>query len=114
MNDLIRPVLYDAWMNIESVLNTSDAEPATYDVVGPVCESGDFLGKDRELVIREGDLLAVHHAGAYGAVMSSNYNTRPRPPEVLVSGDQLDVIRSRETIEQMLEQESIPDRYLVR
>ena len=114
MNDLIRPVLYDAWMKIESVSNTSDVEPATYDVVGPVCESGDFLGKDRELAIREGDLLAVHHAGAYGAVMSSNYNTRPRPPEVLVSGEQLDVIRSRESIEQMLEQESIPDRYLVR
>ena len=109
MNDLLRPVLYDAWMDIVPVGNNSEADEATYDVVGPVCESGDFLGKDRSLAIEEGDLIAVRHAGAYGAVMSSNYNTRPRPPEVLVSGDRLDLIRTRESLEQMLEPESIPE-----
>ena len=109
MNDLLRPVLYDAWMDIVPVGNNSEADEATYDVVGPVCESGDFLGKNRSLAIEEGDLIAVRHAGAYGAVMSSNYNTRPRPPEVLVSGDRLDLIRTRESLEQMLEPESIPE-----
>lgn len=109
MNDLLRPVLYDAWMDIVPVAQRSELDEASYDVVGPICETGDFLGKDRCLAIREGDLVAVCHAGAYGAVMSSNYNTRPRPPEVMVSGDSIDLVRVRETIEQILETESIPE-----
>ena len=109
MNDLIRPVLYDAWMDIVPVKADAYSSRATYDVVGPVCESGDFLGKDRELAVQDGDLLAVCHAGAYGAVMASNYNTRPRPPEILVNGSQAQIIRARESLEQMLQSESIPD-----
>ena len=111
MNDLLRPVLYDAWMEIVPVELDNGTDEAIYDVVGPVCESGDFLGKDRPLTIRQGDLVAVLNAGAYGAVMSSNYNTRPRSPEIIVSGDRLDIIRARESIDQMLELESIPEIY---
>ena len=101
MNDLIRPSLYDAWQRITPVVANPDAAPAVYDVVGPVCESGDFLGKDRELAIAPGDLLAVHSAGAYGFVMSSNYNSRPRATELLVDGDKVHVARERETLESL-------------
>ncbi|MEE3156771.1 MAG: diaminopimelate decarboxylase, partial [Pseudomonadota bacterium] len=82
MNDLIRPALYSAWMGIDAVKPRSDVAAQAWDLVGPVCETGDFLGKDRELALAEGDLLAVRSAGAYGFVMSSNYNTRPRAAEV--------------------------------
>ena len=112
MNDLMRPALYSAWHDITTVAqsNSDSANSGTsYDVVGPVCETGDFLGKDRELAIQEGSLLAVHAAGAYGFVMSSNYNTRLRAAEVLVAGDQAHLIRMRETFDQVLANEIIPD-----
>jgi diaminopimelate decarboxylase len=96
MNDLMRPAMYEAWMGI-SPCRLSDAEPVTYDVVGPVCESGDWLGRDRDLTVQQGDLLAVLSAGAYGMSMASNYNTRGRAAEVMVSGDQSWLIRDRET-----------------
>ena len=96
MNDLIRPALYSAWQAIVPVEINSSASPAVYDIVGPVCETGDFLGKDRELAIAQGDLLAVRSAGAYGFTMSSNYNSRPRAAEVLVDGDKVHLIRQRE------------------
>ncbi|XOZ32281.1 diaminopimelate decarboxylase [Halomonadaceae bacterium KBTZ08] len=102
MNDLIRPSLYSAWQRIEAVAERSDIEPAVYDVVGPVCETGDFLGKQRSLAIGAGDLLAVRSAGAYGFVMSSNYNTRNRPAEILVDGDDVHLVRRRETLEDQL------------
>lgn len=108
MNDLIRPALYGAWMEISEADAASDQPEETYDVVGPVCESGDFLGKDRRLRIAAGDLLVVRDAGAYGAVMSSNYNSRPKTAEVLVHGDRFEVIRTRESIEDMLREERIP------
>jgi diaminopimelate decarboxylase len=108
MNDLMRPSLYSAWHDITAVEQTND-NSASYDVVGPVCETGDFLGKNRELAIQEGSLLAVHAAGAYGFVMSSNYNTRLRAAEVLVDGDQAHLIRMRETFDQILANEIIPD-----
>lgn len=101
MNDLIRPSLYQAWQDIVPVEINDVATTHVYDVVGPVCETGDFLGKDRELALTEGDLLAVRSAGAYGFTMSSNYNSRPRSAEVLVDGDKSYLIRQRETIEQL-------------
>ncbi|GGA64251.1 diaminopimelate decarboxylase [Neiella marina] len=97
MNDLIRPSLYSAYQAIEPVDRSLERDSALYDVVGPVCETGDFLGKDRELAIAEDDLLVVRSAGAYGFCMSSNYNSRPRPPEILVDGDETIEIRRRET-----------------
>ncbi|HEY0907175.1 MAG TPA: diaminopimelate decarboxylase [Methylophilus sp.] len=97
MNDLMRPALYDAYHAI-STISPSTATPQTYEIVGPVCESGDFLGHDRTLSIAEGDYLAIHSAGAYGMSMSSNYNTRARAAEVLVDGAQVHVIRQREQI----------------
>ena len=100
MNDLIRPALYNSWMNIIEVHKRRD-DVKTYDVVGPVCESDDFLGHDRKLCIEEGELLAVRGAGAYGASMSSNYNSRPLIKEVLIAGDKAHVIRERQSIEQM-------------
>ncbi len=96
MNDLIRPALYSAWQAIVPVQQQSDRATQRYDVVGPVCETGDFLGKDRDLAIAEGDLLAVRSAGAYGFTMSSNYNSRPRAAEVLVDGGNCHLIRQRE------------------
>ncbi|MYL26169.1 MULTISPECIES: diaminopimelate decarboxylase [Halomonadaceae] len=102
MNDLIRPSLYSAWQRIEAVADPSGIQPGVYDVVGPVCETGDFLGKQRELAIEAGDLLAVRSAGAYGFVMSSNYNTRNRPPEILVDGADVHLVRRRETLEEQL------------
>ena len=109
MNDLIRPALYSAWHEVRPVREPESSDAiAVYDVVGPVCESGDFLAKERRLAPREGDLLALMSAGAYGMVMSSNYNSRPRPAEVLVSGGTADLVRSRETIEQQFALERIP------
>ena len=108
MNDLMRPSLYSAWHDITPVELTSGTL-AKYDVVGPVCETGDFLGKERDLHIQEGSLLAVHSVGAYGFVMSSNYNTRLRAAEVLVDGGQAHLIRMRETFDQLLANEIIPD-----
>ncbi|MFT6121667.1 MAG: diaminopimelate decarboxylase [Oleiphilaceae bacterium] len=99
MNDLIRPSLYNAWQNILPVELGKQGEERCYDLVGPVCETGDFLGKDRNMVLASGDLLAVRSSGAYGFVMSSNYNSRNRPAEIVVDGDQVILARRRETIE---------------
>lgn len=107
MNDLIRPSLYSAWQNIIAVTPNEKAEKQTYDIVGPVCETGDFLGKDRELAIAPGDLLAVCSAGAYGFVMSSNYNTRNRAAEIMVDGDHFHIVRRRETYDDQLGLESL-------
>ena len=101
MNDLIRPALYQAWQDIIPVNRQSEAAQTSWDIVGPVCETGDFLGKDRPLKIAQGDLLAIGSSGAYGFSMSSNYNSRPRLPELLVDGSQLHLIRQRETIAQL-------------
>ena len=106
MNDLIRPALYQAWMNVTPV-KPREGQARAYDIVGPICETGDFLAKDRELVLAEGDLLAVHSAGAYGFVMSSNYNTRGRCAEVLVDGDQAFEVRRRETVAELFAGESL-------
>lgn len=105
MNDLIRPALYQAWMDVTAVQPRA-GEPRTYDVVGPICETGDFLAKARQLNLAEGDLLAVHSAGAYGFVMSSNYNTRGRCAEVLVDGDKAFEVRRRETVAELFAGES--------
>lgn len=107
MNDLIRPALYSAWQDIKPVVENSDAPLRTYDLVGPVCETGDFLGKNRELALSEGDLLAVMSAGAYGFVMASNYNTRGRAAEIMVDGTQAHVVRERETIASLYAGESV-------
>lgn len=107
MNDLIRPSLYGAWQNIIPVTPNTQAEKQAYDIVGPVCETGDFLGKDRELAIAPGDLLAVCSAGAYGFVMSSNYNTRNRAAEIMVDGAHFHIVRRRETYDDQLALESL-------
>ena len=107
MNDLIRPALYDGWHDIKHVVETSNVEESIYDVVGPVCETGDFLGKGRKLHLEHGDLLAVCSAGAYGFTMSSNYNSRPRVAEIMVDGDQVHEIRRRETIDELMNGESL-------
>ncbi|WDM59226.1 diaminopimelate decarboxylase [Pseudomonas sp. NEEL19] len=106
MNDLIRPALYQAWMGVSAV-KPRGGEGRAYDLVGPICETGDFLGKDRALDLAEGDLLAVESAGAYGFVMSSNYNTRGRCAEILVDGDQAFEVRRRETIAELYAGESL-------
>jgi diaminopimelate decarboxylase len=106
MNDLMRPALYDAYHDIVPV-KPGNATTQVYEVVGPVCESGDFLGHDRELALQQGDLLAIMSAGAYGMSMSSNYNTRPRAAEIMVDGDQCHLIRERESIEQLFAMEKI-------
>ena len=108
MNDLIRPSLYQAWQAIIEVDTRLDRASDVYDVVGPVCETGDFLGKERQLAVAPSDLLAVRSAGAYGFVMASNYNSRPRPAEVLVDGDGYQVVRRRETLEDLWAGESLP------
>jgi diaminopimelate decarboxylase len=100
MNDLIRPALYSAWQNIIPV-QQNDAPTFAYDIVGPVCETGDFLGKDRQLAVKAGDLLAVRSSGAYGFVMASNYNSRPRVAEIMVDGSDDFVVRQRETLQQL-------------
>jgi diaminopimelate decarboxylase len=102
MNDLIRPALYEAWHDILGVRQNPMAAPAECDVVGPVCETGDFLARDRTLAAAQGDLLAVMSAGAYGFAMSSNYNARPRAAEVMVDGEQAYLVRQRETLDQLL------------
>jgi len=107
MNDLMRPALYGAWQAIIPVDLRSKAEPQQYDVVGPICETGDFLGKDRELALAGGELLAVRSAGAYGFSMSSNYNSRARAAEVMVDGDRYHLVRERETFEDLVRGESL-------
>ena len=110
MNDLIRPSLYEAWQAIVPVEETAEGVAAVYDVVGPICETGDFLGKARELTLREGSLLAVRSAGAYGFTMASNYNSRPRAAEVMVDGQQTHLVRRRESLADLIAGESIlPD-----
>ncbi|EGR1219506.1 TPA: diaminopimelate decarboxylase [Vibrio parahaemolyticus] len=106
MNDLMRPALYQAWQDIVPV-SPRNGEPQTYDLVGPICETGDFLGKDRALALQEGDLLAVRSAGAYGFVMSSNYNTRTRAAEVMVDGNQSHLVRQREELTSLWQLEQI-------
>lgn len=101
MNDLMRPALYQAWHDIIPVSPHHDLTAQMYDVVGPVCETGDFLGKNRSLAVQIGDLLAIMQAGAYGFAMSSNYNTRARAAEVMVVGDQAHLVRRRETVEEL-------------
>jgi len=108
MNDLLRPALYSAWQTIVEA-SPGAGQPQVYDVVGPVCETGDFLGKDRELSIVEGDLLAVLGAGAYSFTMSSNYNSRPRAAEVLVNDTEAYVIRKRERVEDLWANECLPE-----
>jgi diaminopimelate decarboxylase len=109
MNDLARPALYGSYQGIEPV-DRSTKERMVADVVGPICESGDFLAQDREIpVFKQGDLLAVTSAGAYGFTMASNYNSRPRTPEVMVKGDQVLVIRQRETYDDLIKGENIPE-----
>lgn len=107
MNDLIRPSLYSAWHDILPVNRSSSADEYNYDVVGPVCESGDFIGKDRQLSLNADDLLAIRSAGAYGFALSSNYNSRPRAAEVMADGDQMYVVRQRETVDTMLTNETL-------
>ena len=105
MNDLIRPALYGAWQKIITVNKAPNNNALPYEVVGPICESADFLGKNRILDIKPGDLLAVQSAGAYGFVMSSNYNSRPRAPEIMVSGNQIHLIRDREPVADLFSNE---------
>ena len=107
MNDMIRPALYQAYMNILEIDRTLAREEKMYDVVGPICETSDFLGKQRKLAIAEGDYLAQRSAGAYGASMSSNYNSRPRTAEVMVDGDKAYLIRRRETLNELWQLESL-------
>jgi diaminopimelate decarboxylase len=107
MNDLIRPALYSAWQQIVPVKPRQNEPVQNYDIVGPICETGDFLGKNRDLALKEGDLLAIRSSGAYGFVMSSNYNSRPRIPEIMVDKDRVILIRRRETIDDLLAFENI-------
>ncbi|EIF41382.1 diaminopimelate decarboxylase [gamma proteobacterium BDW918] len=107
MNDMIRPSLYEAWMDLLAVKPRNEGVLRTYDFVGPVCETGDFLAKDRELRIAEGDLLALASSGAYGFTMSSNYNSRGRAAEVMVDGDQCHLIRARETVTDLMRGEAV-------
>ena len=107
MNDLLRPSLYQAWQAIIPVEKRADMNSVTYDVVGPVCETGDYLGKDRQLAIEPGDLLAVRSAGAYGFTMSSNYNSRNRPAELMVDKNKHYLVKKRETITEQLAGESL-------
>ena len=107
MNDMLRPALYDAWMDISPIEVIHERQSKNYDVVGPICETGDFLGKDRTLAIAEGDYLSLASAGAYGFTMSSNYNSRPRAAEVMVDGQQLHLIRARETVADLVRGEQL-------
>ena len=104
MNDLIRPALYSAWQEIVAT-QTKQGDAEQYDIVGPICESADFLGKDRQLIVNQGDLRAVRSSGAYGFVMSSNYNTRPRAAEIMVDGNTSHLIRTRETVAELFQNE---------
>ncbi len=107
MNDLMRPALYGAWQEIVPVRPRTDVPVGIYDIVGPVCETGDFLGKARRLALGPGDLLAVRSAGAYGFAMSSNYNSRVRPPEIMVDGEEAHLVRERESLEDLWRGESV-------
>jgi diaminopimelate decarboxylase len=107
MNDLVRPALYGAWQEIIPVKNGSTAPELVWDIVGPVCETGDFLGKERTLKLSQNDLLAVRSSGAYGFTMSSNYNSRPRVVEIMVDHDQIHIVRERETLAQLWQGESV-------
>lgn len=107
MNDLIRPALYSAYQEIVPVALREEGESRAWDLVGPVCETGDFLGKERQLNLQPGDLLAVCSAGAYGFVMASNYNTRPRPAEVIVDDNAYSVVRKRESLADLMRGESM-------
>lgn len=107
MNDLLRPALYSAWQEITAVKPRNGEEELLMDVVGPVCESADFLGKQRPLAVQAGDVLAVHSAGAYCAAMSSNYNSRPRTAEVMVDGDRHQLVRRRESVQEIFATESL-------
>tara|TARA_R110002072_G_scaffold18369_4_gene69022 strand:+ start:1898 stop:3145 length:1248 start_codon:yes stop_codon:yes gene_type:complete len=107
MNDMIRPSLYSAWMDLMAVRPREDGVLRHYDFVGPVCETGDFLAKDRELCIEEGDLLALASSGAYGFTMSSNYNSRGRAAEIMVDGDKYHLIRARETVTDLMRGETV-------
>jgi diaminopimelate decarboxylase len=106
MNDLLRPALYDAWMDVQPVQPRSGSE-RTYDIVGPICESGDWLARQRQLAAEPGDLLAILGAGAYGMSMASNYNSRGRAAEVMVDGERAYEIRRRETVEELFALESM-------
>jgi len=109
MNDLLRPALYDAWHEVRTVREPESGAPGTvYDIVGPICETGDFLAKDRALTAREGDLLAVMSSGAYAMSMASNYNSRPRAAEVMVQGRAAELVRARESAQQLFALERIP------
>ncbi|MDG2047163.1 MAG: diaminopimelate decarboxylase [Halioglobus sp.] len=111
MNDMLRPALYEAWMDIQCVEKTAEGQCAEWDVVGPVCETGDFLGKGRELTLAQGDLLAMFGAGAYGFTMSSNYNSRGRAPEIMVDADHAHLVRPRETLADLIRGETVlPDQ----
>lgn len=107
MNDLLRPALYQAWMDIKPLEINSDVTEKAWNIVGPVCETGDFLGKDRRLALSAGDRLAVLGAGAYGFVMASNYNTRPRAAEIMIDGDQMHLVRERETVADLFKHEHL-------
>lgn len=107
MNDMLRPALYQAWMDIQPIKTNTDAVEAIYDVVGPVCETGDFLAKDRSLAITAGDRLCQFSAGAYSFAMSSNYNSRPRVAEIMVDGEQTHLIRARETVADLVRGEKL-------
>ena len=110
MNDMIRPALYQAWLDIRPVSQNGAGHTANWDVVGPVCETGDFLGKNRELTLSQGDLLALSGAGAYGFTMSSNYNSRPRAAEIMVDGDEAHLVRQRESFADLIRGECrLPD-----
>ncbi|MFY9511315.1 MAG: diaminopimelate decarboxylase, partial [Rubrivivax sp.] len=106
MNDVMRPAMYEAWMAIEACVLRPGAA-STWDVVGPICESGDWLGRERVLAVQPGDMLAMLSAGAYGMAMASNYNTRPRAAEVMVDGDQLHLIREREQVADLFARERL-------
>lgn len=110
MNDLLRPALYSAWMRIEEVDQSLGRNSGRWDIVGPVCESADFLGRDRELQIAQGDLICVRGAGAYSFVMSSNYNSRPRAAEVLVDGNAAHLVRARESVDDLMQGETLLDQ----
>jgi len=110
MNDLIRPPLYDAWHDVRPVREREQAAAAAvYDVVGPICESADFLARERRLAATPGDLLAILSAGAYGMSMSSNYNSRPRAAEVLVQGSDARLVRRRESVDELFAAEQLPE-----
>jgi diaminopimelate decarboxylase len=107
MNDLMRPALYDAWQEVVAVAPRDKDSAKIWDIVGPVCETGDTLAKQRELSLQEGDLLAIRSSGAYGFSMSSNYNTRPRPPEIMVDGEEFHIVRRREVMDDLMAMESL-------